>query len=432
MKQPLMAASALLALATVPGSLPAQEGDTTLLRRVQSVAIDSNTFLQALKARHVTAMARAAAAGYGAPATFELDVEEVPGAVNLPDAGSIRLGLQREMLPGGVAAADRALAKVEADAAMLSIGAGERWVAAQVEIALLTAAGEQRIAKRLAAEDTVLATADEALRIRFATGAARYIDVLRIRTERLRVQSDHLTAASQARLARHRLDALVASAMSDVRIGLLVDSAVAHFEARVDDSLATLPSIDSLVGLAPALGRAEIAVRRAEATLALVRAGQRPAVAAGVGLQRFAREAGGHAIGPTLGLSISLPFSNGSARRLAVEAAALAVDQAVAARAAVMASVRAELAIRAEAYRAQREQLRLHDSAALRGAREEREAALAAYRNGELPLIELLDFERALRQAEIAMLRARLDVASMLVRTMTAIDDNPEAGAFDQ
>lgn len=434
--RPLVAArrvtNTLLALAVVPTVVHAQAGASTQLARVQSVATNGNHFLRALKARHATALARAAAAGYGLPASLDVDVEEVPGVVNLQDAGSIRIGLRRELRPGGVASSERALAAVEADDAMRAIGAGERWVAAQVEIALLTTAGERRIANRLAAEDTVLAMADEALRVRFATGSARYIDVLRIRTERLRVQSDKLAAATQARLARQRLNALLGSAPPDASVVALLDSAVTHFEARIGDSLPALPSLDSLVRLAPALGRADVGVRRAEATLALARAGQRPALAAGVGLQRFVRDAGRHTVGPTLGLSVSLPFITGSGRRLAIEAAVLAVDHAVANRSAVVASVRAELVARTEAYLAHREQLRLHESAALRGARDEREAALAAYRSGELPLIELLDFERALRQAEVALLRARLDVASMYVRALTAIDDNPEVGAFDQ
>ena len=46
------------------------------------------------------------------------------------------------------------------------------------------------------------------------------------------------------------------------------------------------------------------------------------------------------------------------------------------------------------------------DQQLINAAREEREAALSAYANGELSLVELLDFERSLSRAEIQLLQS--------------------------
>ena len=56
----------------------------------------------------------------------------------------------------------------------------------------------------------------------------------------------------------------------------------------------------------------------------------------------------------------------------------------------------------------------MYDAAALQGARDEREAALAAYRSGGLSLLELLDFERALSRAEITRLQTLTEAADAL------------------
>src|SRR5690606_27053434 len=75
---------------------------------------------------------------------------------------------------------------------------------------LTRAGGAAAIARRVAAEDSLLQAAEEALRPRFAVGDARYVDVLRLRTERLRARSDLAAALSAARVERQRLLALLA------------------------------------------------------------------------------------------------------------------------------------------------------------------------------------------------------------------------------
>jgi outer membrane protein TolC len=71
--------------------------------------------------------------------------------------------------------------------------------------------------------------------------------------------------------------------------------------------------------------------------------------------------------------------------------------------------------------------LAVYSSALLAGARQEREGALAGYRSGELALIALLDFERALARAEIDRVRARIDAADALAElALRAAGDEPD------
>lgn len=80
-------------------------------------------------------------------------------------------------------------------------------------------------------------------------------------------------------------------------------------------------------------------------------------------------------------------------------------------------------------YEAARERLAAFDAALLRGVRQERETALAAYRSGELSLIELLDFERALARAEVEQRRAHIEavvaLADLISGAAGAADDEP-------
>ena len=89
-----------------------------------------------------------------------------------------------------------------------------------------------------------------------------------------------------------------------------------------------------------------------------------------------------------------------------------------------MLGLRTEVAATRERYEALRERLVRYDRALLRGAREERESAFAAYRSGELPLIAYLDFERALSESEVLIVRSRTDAAAAFATLM-----NGTAGA---
>jgi len=241
------------------------------------------------------------------------------------------------------------------------------------------------------------------------------VDVLRVRAERLRVQTDVASAVAEARGARASLSALAGGASQPAAsvFSALVDSALAGPPPFAEALAQAPPAVDSLVGLSGQVRFAEAVIARARAAREVVLAELRPHLAVGVGAQVFTAD-GARRVGPTFGLSIGLPFTAhgaNTARESAAERRVVAVE---AEQRAALLAVRAELAVAAARYAAARERLSIFDRMVLVGAREERAAALAAYQSGDFSLIELLDFERALARAETEQWRARMAAADAL------------------
>lgn len=366
----------------------------------------TNPELAARRAALDAARARVRAAGAPAPLAVSAEAEEIPGGIDLASA-SVRVGVEREFLSRGRRDAARAVATTDVTSAQAELAAAERRVDAEALRALTRAGGWTAIARRMAAEDSLLVSAEAALRARFSVGEARYVDVLRLRTERLHVQSDEAEALAEARAGRISLEALVGPAAGR---GTVIEAALAEAGAAAGAAqLPAAPDPDSLLARAGAVRLADARVERARATRLLLLAEQRPRLTAGVGLQRFPDDGGGSTLGPTLAGSLTLPFTARRGNQASAAAAEREIAAAVAERDAAIAAARASLAAARERYEAARTRLSVFDAALLRGAREEREAALASFRSGELSLLELLDFERALARSETERLRSVLD-----------------------
>lgn len=383
--------------------------------------VAGNAALEARAAALRAAEARAAAAGLAPAATLDAGVEEVPGGISLLDAGSLRVGVSRELVPPAARSARRDVARQDVERARLERDLAERSLVARAAARLVEAAAAGEIARRLAAEDSLLVAAEAALTARFSVGDARYVDVLRLRSERLRVQSDRARAVAESRVARRALLALAGQESSAE-----VDALIAGESSAATRPLPALPGVDPLAASSGAVQLARAEVVRAEAARRLARAKQRPTVVASLGLQRFKGETG-HTVGPALGASVSLPFTARGAIRAAPRVADREVAAAQAAERATLARVRTRIAAAADRYDAARARLALHDAALLRAARDEREGALAAYRAGDLSLVELLDFERSLARAEIDRLRSRMEAADALadlVASVAGVDED--------
>lgn len=408
------------ALLLFPLTVSAQDSPaTTALREAVQ---RSSPELSARRAAVDAARARVAATGFAEPAALSAEVEEAPDVVNLTGA-SVRVEVGREFLAGGRRDAARALVTTEVRAAEASLAAAGARLDAAVLRSLTAAAGWSAISRRLAGEDSLLVSAEEALTARFSVGEARYVDVLRLRTERLRVQGERAEALAEARAARVALQGLLGPVEGR---DTLIDAALAGTGPRLV-ALPPAPDPDSLIARSSAVLIAEAAVERARAGRTLTAAEQRPRFSGAVGLQRFgADEGGAGTLGVTLGASMTLPSTARRANQAALASADAEIAAAVAERDATVAAVRAELATALERYESARIRLSAFDAALLRGAREEREAALASFRTGELSLIELLDFERALARAETERLRSMLDAADALADLSTAGAGGPD------
>lgn len=412
---PLLGVEVLALALLFPLHARAQEGPGA--GALREAVLRSNPEVAARRTAVRAAGARARAAGFAAPAVLSGEAEEIPGAD--PGQASVRLEVEKELLSRGRRDAARALAAAEVRAASAELASAERRVAARAARALTQAAGWSAIARRLGAEDSLLVSAEAALRARFSVGDARYVDVLRLRTERLRVQSERAEAAAEARAGRVALEAILGPGPTPEQAALL-EAALVEAASRAPAALPPPPDMDSLLARSGAVLLAEAAVERARAGRQLLLAEQRPRLAAAVGVQRFPSDEGGSTLGPTLGASVSLPFTARRGNAAAAQAAGVDVAAAEAERAAVAAAVRAELVVARERYESARTRLAVYDAALLRGAREEREAALASFRTGDLSLIELLDFERALARAETERLRGVLDAADALADLLAA------------
>lgn len=396
----------------------------TAIARIRDAAQRGSAALAAARASRDLAIARAAARGHAAPLSLSAGLSEAPAA-NL-DQGNLRLEVGRDFMTGPRRRAERALADVDVLAADAALAALARRLDASFVRDVMRAAGAQRIAERLASEDQVLVGADAGVRGRFAVGEARYVEVLRVRTERLRVQSDRSSALAESRTARARLLA----SLPDAAGRDALDSALLALSAADGGAWRSLlpvaPSLDSLVALSAEAQHGAIDVERASRERALSAAEQKPQVNAFAGIQRIGQANNGPTFGPSIGLTVSLPFTAAHANRLATRAAEQRVTTASRARDAARVAVVARLSAGLERYAAARSRLDAFDAALLRGAREERESALAAYRTGSLTLLELLDFERALSRAETEHTRALMDAIDAWADLMGA----DESGAL--
>lgn len=416
-----LALALLLALGgttDVRAQAPPSLADADLTRRIQDLVVRHSPELEAHRASLEAARARAAGAGFAPPAVLSGEIDDVPDGFDVTGAG-LRVEVGREFLTGGRRAAARALAATDARIAEARLIAVERRIRARTLRHLARIVAGAWTAQRLAGEDSLLVSAETSLRDRFSVGDARYVDVLRLRTERLRIQTDRAEALAGARAER---EALVGLAGPDgaTTAHALVDTAATRPPGG--DEAAEIPPpppLDSLLSLAGEVLMAEAALEQAEASRSLVLAERRPRFSAAVGAQRRV-EGGESAFGPVLSASVTLPFTAGEANRARAEAADREVTAAETALDAAVAEVRATLAAEVARYEAARERVAAFDAVLLRGAREEREAALGAYRSGDMSLIELLDFERALARAEIERLRARADAAEAYANLISA------------
>ena len=407
-----------LALLGWPATAAAQgtpAADSALLGALRR----ANPELAARRAALEAAQADVRGTGFAGPLRLSAEAEEIPDGLNLPGAGSLRVEVEREFLSPGRRNAQRTLAGTDVRASGAALQATEQRLLAEANRALVRAAGAGLVARRLAAEDSLLAGAEDALRARFSVGEARYVDVLRLRTERLRIAGERAEALASAAAGRRALQTLLTPAGAPAPDTLLDRLVRSSLDPLAGDTLPVPPDPDSLLARSGAAALADAAVERARAARSLLAADQRPRLTASVGLQKFEGE-NGAVFGPTLGGSVTLPSTARQGNRAALAAADGRVAAAEAERAATLATLRGTLLAARERYEAARARLALFDAALLRGARQEREAALAAYSAGDLSLLELLDFERALSRAEIQRVEARVDAADALADLYSA------------
>lgn len=411
----LQAAGLALVLALGPVPLKAQTAadSDSLETALFNLALPHHPQLMSRRAALALAEGRLRAAGPLEAPTLSAEVENITDGIDLPNAGQIRLMLEREFLTGPRRSAERDVARAEVAGAAASVQLTEQGLRSTLKRDLAIWRGWLGVAARLSAEDSLLQEAETGLTARFASGEARYVDVLRLRTERLRIRSEWAEALRTSQTGVRRLEESVAAddaALSSLRAMLAASQTGVTGPLAVD--VPAVPDPDSIMASMGTLSFARQRVDLARGLAARDRAARRLQVTGGLGIQRFAGDNGGFTVGPSLRGSISLPFAVSGSNRTERAAGDLRVALAETERVAFLAHLRTELLLARDRFTAAVERLRVYDGALLTGAREERQSVLSAYRNGDLTLLELLDFERALSRAETERLRAAIDVTT--------------------
>ena len=392
--------------------------------RLTAVARSGNLELQSRRRAVDAARALERATGHAPAASVALSLSDGPGLD--PAGGNAELAVSRELFLGARLAAARGRASVELAATEQELAARERLLSSQVLSLLANAASQLRLERRLTRRDRLLEEAETALRVRFAVGSARYVDVLRVRTARLEARVQLTAARAESMAAASALVQFIGTADGTPVLGLL-DSAAS--DALSASWLAALPvpqAADTALALHAEVRMARAAVARAVAASRELEVLRRPQLAGLAGLQRISPVNGGNSASFMFGFSSTLPFTARRSNALTAEASMQAIGASRAEEAAVEASARAELEQNTARYTAARERLRAFDEALLVAADAEREAALAAFRAGTLTLLELLDFEQALVGVEVERARSLAAAADANLARFGALNErNP-------
>jgi cobalt-zinc-cadmium efflux system outer membrane protein len=329
---------------------------------------------------------------------FEADLPPVLDNVELT------IAVDQEFEPGGRRSLRREAAAIAVQASVAEGADVARRLRLDVQRAYLQVVLAQ--AEAAAASET-LDGVDRVLainRARYEQGELSGVELRRLQVERHRFADDALVADLTVRNARSRLLALLHVRPLDQPF----DAADPPLEAAAAAGAAGEVS-----------GRADIralrlAERRAEADAKLQHALRIPPFSLGGGYQR---DFGANAI--VLRATIPLALAN---RNEAGQARA-AADRTLAASRTSIAAAAAELEVQLarNAVESSRTRLAAVASEYVRNAREALDIVLAAYRAGAATLIDYLDAQRALRDAQRAEHRARYDYCLSLFELESAV-----------
>ena len=234
---------------------------------------------------------------------------------------------------------------------------------------------------------------------RLRTGGARYLDVLRARAERVRIENDMLEADRVAREDRRGLNALMARAPDEP-----LEPSDSLVFRPLTDSLSVL--IDRVRTLRPRLIAARLEVTRATAGIAFAKNGLLPAATLSAGLDRVP---GADRLGFGGEISFSLPFVPWSDRRAKIAEAHATQQGSVDRMEATDREV--ETAIR-NAYGAARtagRQVEQFDRLLLADASDAIRTAVQNYQAGQIDGLELFETLRTFRSIRLEYIRALLN-----------------------
>ena len=234
---------------------------------------------------------------------------------------------------------------------------------------------------------------------RLRTGGARYLDVLRARSERVRIENDVVETERALREDRRALNVLMARAPDEPLL--------------TADTLAYVPLADSLelvlrhaLATRPRLQAARLEVERGSAQVALTRNARLPSTSLSAGLDRVP---GSDSPGFGGEISISLPFLPWTDRGSRINEAQAAEGSAQARLEAAERDVDSALRNAFESARSAERQVQQFDRVLLADASDAIRTAIQNYQAGQIDGLELFETLRTFRSIELEHIRALLN-----------------------
>lgn len=302
-------------------------------------------------------------------------------------ARTITIQINQPIELGGKRQARIALAEGDAALARSELSALRREVRAEVVAAfhaVLVARERQQLAALLA--DLAARSVEVAAR-QVAAGKAPPIDATRARLAALEASTELNTAGAELALARTRLGALVG------RPGVVLEPA-AQLDAPLPQ-LAPLPALLARLPEAAPVRRARSALAAQGAQVEAERAARIPDLTLSVGSQRADEVGRRQAV---LGLSVPLPLFDRNSGRLG--AALRRADRAREELAAAESAAAAELSAAHTRFEAARQEATLLREQAIPDARSAHALTLKGFEHGKFALLDVLDAQRTLAQAQ--------------------------------
>ncbi len=240
---------------------------------------------------------------------------------------------------------------------------------------------------------------EQMVTVRLRTGGARYLDVLRARSERIRIENDAIEASRGLRAEQRALNALMARAPDEPIVAA--------------DTLTYVPLTDSLevvlrraAEARPRLRAARLQVERGDSQIALTRNGLLPSASLSMGLDRVPG-----ADSPGLGgeVAFSLPFLPWTDRRARISEATASRGSAQARLEEAERGVDTALRNAFESARSAERQVQQFDRVLLADASDAIRTAIQNYQAGQIEGLELFETLRTFRSIELEYIRTLLN-----------------------
>lgn len=337
--------------------------------------------------------------------TFALTSEGLLSQRDAPflDGQEMQIEVQQEIETGGrrglrTEQARRALAASRASAqdAVRQLRLDVRRAYLQV---VLARADEQVARDTLAEIDKVLAIN----RARYEQGELSGVELRRLQVERFRFADDQFASDLALRNARSALLALLDVRPLDRPFDVVDElSPPSGAQPGGKSSAGASDALGQALAGRPDLQAARHEVERTDAGLRLQQALARPNVVVGAGLRRDFGSNG-------LAFSLGIPLPVFNRNEAGIERGAAERRQAQAQQATAETRVALDVQQALNALDVNRRRLAYVEGEYLKNAREARDIVLASYRSGAASLIDYLDAERALREAQRTLNRARFE-----------------------